>query len=67
MTGLARGPFPFLQQPEDVDHERQEAPAGGGQANAPPRPLGELDAEVADKLLAKIDEIAEIFWETKKA
>ena len=28
---------------------------------------GELDAEVADELLAKIDEIAEIFWETKKA
>ena len=27
---------------------------------------GELDAEVADKLLAKIDQIAEIFWETKK-
>ena len=28
---------------------------------------GELDAAVADKLLAKIDEIAEIFWATKKA
>ena len=28
---------------------------------------GALDAEVADQLLAKIDEIAEIFWETKKA
>ncbi|SNC61673.1 nickel superoxide dismutase [Kytococcus aerolatus] len=28
---------------------------------------GTLDAEVADQLLAKIDEIAEIFWETKKA
>jgi len=27
---------------------------------------GEMDAEVADQLLAKIDEIAEIFWETKK-
>ena len=26
-----------------------------------------LDAKVADDLLAKIDEIAEIFWETKKA
>jgi serine/threonine-protein kinase RsbW len=26
-----------------------------------------LDADVADQLLAKIDEIAEIFWETKKA
>ena len=28
---------------------------------------GELDAEKADQLLAKIYEIAEIFWETKKA
>ncbi len=28
---------------------------------------GTLDPENADKLLAKIDEIAEIFWETKKA
>ena len=28
---------------------------------------GTLDAEVADQLLAKIDEIAEIFWETKKS
>ena len=28
---------------------------------------GELDPAKADELLAKIDEIAEIFWETKKA
>ena len=28
---------------------------------------GVLDAEVADQLLAKIDEIAAILWETKKA
>ena len=28
---------------------------------------GSMDAKVADDLLAKIDEIAEIFWETKKA
>ena len=28
---------------------------------------GALDTGVADQLLAKIDEIAEIFWETKKA
>ena len=28
---------------------------------------GSLDVAVADNLLAKIDEIAEIFWETKKA
>ncbi|HTW14186.1 MAG TPA: superoxide dismutase, Ni [Nocardioides sp.] len=27
---------------------------------------GELDAAKADELLAKIDQIAEIFWETKK-
>ena len=27
---------------------------------------GTLDIEVADQLLAKIDRIAEIFWETKK-
>jgi len=28
---------------------------------------GSLDVAVADNLIAKIDEIAEIFWETKKA
>ena len=28
---------------------------------------GSLDVSTADDLLAKIDEIAEIFWETKKA
>jgi len=28
---------------------------------------GSMDVAVADQLLAKIDEIAEIFWETKKA
>ena len=28
---------------------------------------GTMDADNAEKLLAKIDEIAEIFWETKKA
>ena len=28
---------------------------------------GSLDAAVADQLLGKIDEIAEIFWETKKS
>src|SRR3954468_5215307 len=35
--------------------------AGGGGTK------GTLDGDVADQLLAKIDEIAEIFWETKKA
>lgn len=28
---------------------------------------GSVDVAVADELLAKIDEIADIFWETKKA
>jgi len=28
---------------------------------------GSHDIEIADQLLAKVDEIAEIFWETKKA
>lgn len=28
---------------------------------------GSMDVAVADQLLAKIDQIAEIFWETKKA
>ena len=28
---------------------------------------GSMDPAVADQLLAKIDEIADIFWETKKA
>jgi nickel superoxide dismutase len=28
---------------------------------------GSLDVAVADNLIAKIDEIAEIFWETKNA
>ena len=28
---------------------------------------GTLDIEVADQLLAKIDEVAKIFWETKQA
>jgi nickel superoxide dismutase len=28
---------------------------------------GTMDAQAADDLLAKIDQIAEIFWETKKA
>ena len=28
---------------------------------------GALDMDKANELLAKIDEIAEIFWETKKA
>ena len=34
---------------------------------APRGAKGNLDLAKADELLAKIDEIAEIFWETKKA
>ena len=36
-------------------------------ASLPPDYWQRIDADVADQLLAKIDEIAEIFWETKKA
>ena len=42
-----------------VNEATKLAGAGGTKASN--------DVEVADKLLAKIDEIAEIFWETKKA
>jgi hypothetical protein len=40
---------------------------GAGVAVACGGTKGSLDADVADQLLAKIDEIAKIFWETKKA
>ena len=39
----------------------------GHQARGASGTKGRLDAGKADELLAKIDEIAEIFWETKKA
>ena len=42
-------------------NEATKLAGGGGGTKAV------FDAEVADQLLAKIDEIAEIFWETKKA
>jgi nickel superoxide dismutase len=42
-----------------VNEATKLAGAGGTKAS--------LDADAADQLLAKIDEIAEIFWETKKA
>ena len=32
-----------------------------------PEPKARNDVAVADQLLGKIDEIADIFWETKKA
>ena len=42
-----------------INEATKLAGAGGTKAG--------LDVAVADQLLAKIDEIAEIFWETKKA
>ena len=50
-------------------------PLGFDQAQLRPAPgrlltlagQGSLDESVADQLLAKIDEIAKIFWETKQA
>ena len=42
-------------------NEATKLAGGGGGAKAT------MDAEVADQLLATIDEIARIFWETKKA
>ena len=42
-----------------INEATKLAGAGGTKASS--------DASVADQLLAKIDEIADIFWETKKA
>ena len=50
--------YPQLHQ---LFNEATKLAGGGGGTKAV------MDAEVADQLLAKIDEIAEIFWETKKA
>ncbi|MQW75544.1 superoxide dismutase, Ni [Nocardioides sp. dk4132] len=50
--------YPQLHQ---LFNEATKLAGGGGGTKAV------FDAEVADQLLAKIDEIAEIFWETKKA
>ncbi len=49
--------YPQLHQ---LFNEATKLAGGGGGAKAT------TDVEVADQLLAKIDEIAEIFWETKK-
>ena len=49
--------YPQLHQ---LFNEATKLAGGGGGTKAV------FDAEVADQLLAKIDEIAEIFWETKK-
>jgi nickel superoxide dismutase len=50
--------YPQLHQ---LFNEATKLAGGGGGTKA------SLDVAVADQLLAKIDEIAEIFWETKKA
>ena len=50
--------YPQLHQ---LFNEATKLAGGGGGTKAV------FDAQVADQLLAKIDEIAEIFWETKKA
>ena len=50
--------YPQLHQ---LFNEATKLAGGGGGTKA------SLDVTVADNLLAKIDEIAEIFWETKKA
>ena len=49
--------YPQLHQ---LVNEATKLAGGGGGTKAV------FDASVADELLAKIDEIAEIFWETKK-
>ncbi|WP_139980763.1 superoxide dismutase, Ni [Nocardioides litoris] len=50
--------YPQLHQ---LVNEATKLAGGGGGTKAT------MDADTADQLLAKIDEIAEIFWETKKA
>ena len=50
--------YPQLHQ---LFNEATKLAGGGGGTKS------DTDAEKADQLLAKIDEIAEIFWETKKA
>jgi nickel superoxide dismutase len=50
--------YPQLHQ---LFNEATKLAGGGGGAKA------STDVGVADQLLAKIDEIAEIFWETKKS
>ncbi|HEX6338219.1 MAG TPA: superoxide dismutase, Ni [Jiangellaceae bacterium] len=50
--------YPQLHQ---LFNEATKLAGGGGGAKA------STDVAVADQLLAKIDEIAEIFWETKKS
>jgi nickel superoxide dismutase len=53
--------FEKYPQLHTLFNEATKLAGGGGGTKAV------FDADVADQLLAKIDEIAEIFWETKKA
>ena len=53
--------FEKYPQLHTLFNEATKLAGGGGGTKAV------FDLEVADQLLAKIDEIAEIFWETKKA
>jgi len=53
--------FEKYPQLHTLFNEATKLAGGGGGTKAV------LDESVADQLLAKIDEIAEIFWETKKA
>jgi nickel superoxide dismutase len=53
--------FAKYPQLHDLFNQATKLAGGGGGTKA------SHDIAVADQLLAKIDEIAEIFWETKKA
>jgi len=53
--------FEKYPQLHTLFNEATKLAGGGGGTKAT------FDAEKADQLIAKIDEIAEIFWETKKA
>jgi nickel superoxide dismutase len=53
--------FEKYPQLHTLFNEATKLAGGGGGTKAV------FDADVADQLLAKIDEIAQIFWETKKA
>ncbi len=62
MDRLLQAPhFEKYPQLHQLVNEATKLAGGGGGTKAV------LDEGVADQLLAKIDEIAEIFWETKKA
>jgi len=53
--------FEKYPQLDKLFNEATKLAGGGGGTKS------SLDVAVADQLLAKIDEIADIFWETKKA